>query len=37
MKVDYKVENIILVKTQNARDNLKNIFNKFSKEKTQEL
>jgi hypothetical protein len=37
MSVDYKVESIILVKTQTARDNLKNIFNKFSKEKTQEL
>lgn len=34
---DYKVEKIISVKTQKARDKLKEIFNKHSKAKTQDL
>lgn len=37
VNLNYKVENIILVKTQEARENLKNMFNKFSKTKTQDL
>lgn len=37
VKTDYKVENITLVRTQKARDWLKEIFNKYSKNKTQDL
>jgi GTP pyrophosphokinase len=34
---DYKVEKIVLVKTQKARDKLKEMFNKYSKTKTEDL